>query len=660
MNGKNKLFACDFETTVYEGQTSTEVWSAAFGELFQDEVTVCKSINDFFEYFKALNESVTLYFHNAKFDGNFILAYLFNQGYSTAICKPSEDTTTHYWLKEKEMPYNSFNCVISDRGVWYSIVIKTDKGKIIKILDSYKLLPFKLKEIGDSFKTKHKKLDMEYVGYRYSGCDISLKELEYIKNDILVLKEALEIFFSKGHTKMTIGSCCLSEYIKIFERERLDDFDKTFINLSAIKLTKEYGDNNADTYIRKAYKGGWCYLKKGCENKVYQHGLTCDVNSLYPSVMHSISGCGYPTGKPIFWKGNFIPNDAIKNNRYFFIRLKTRFYLKKNHLPTIQIKGNPLYVGKEWLESSDYYNKKDKRYYRFYYDYERIKHECIPELTLTMTDYYLLKEHYNLEDTEIISGCYFNSEIGLFDTYIDKYKEIKLTTKGAEKTLAKLFLNNLYGKFATSSDSSFKVPILGENGVVKFYSVIEHAKPTVNIAIGAAITSYARYFTITHAQENYKHFIYADTDSIHCNCDVSDLKKIDIDSKEFCKWKCECKWDSAIYVRQKTYIEHITHENEEKVTDAYYKITCAGLPDNCKNLMIMSLEGYNENSSINENYNFDLETIKKLKENEKEFIEEKRNITDFKVGITIPSKLKPHRIVGGVVLAEEDYIMRSA
>ena len=44
-------FACDFETTVYDGQDTTLVWSAAFAELFKNDVHVLGSIDDFFKYF---------------------------------------------------------------------------------------------------------------------------------------------------------------------------------------------------------------------------------------------------------------------------------------------------------------------------------------------------------------------------------------------------------------------------------------------------------------------------------------------------------------------------------------------------------------------------------------------------------------------------------
>ena len=40
------------------------------------------------------------------------------------------------------------------------------------------------------------------------------------------------------------------------------------------------------------------------------------------------------------------------------------------------------------------------------------------------------------------------------------------------------------------------------------------------------------------------------------------------------------------------------------------------------------------------------------------FIESFRNLTDFKIGLKVPSKLRPKRIPGGVLLVETTYEMR--
>ena len=544
--------------------------------------------------------------------------------------------------------------------MWYSIIVKV-KNHFIEIRDSLKLLPFSVKRIGESFGTKHKKLDMEYTGFRYAGCDITKEEQEYIANDVLVVKEALEIMFKQGHNKLTIGSCCLEEYKKIC-RSSLEiqlDYAEMFPNLYDFKIDKqEHKYDNAGDWLRKSYRGGWCYLVKGKENKIKTNGTTADVNSLYPSMMSSKSGNKYPIGLPKFWTGNFIPEEALKENMYYFVRIKTRFYIKDNYLPFIQVKGDLKYKGTESLEDSDVYNHENGQKYPYYIDKNGNIQQAKVELTLTMTDYQLIKDHYELVDFEIIDGCYFYSMVGIFDEYINKYAKIKKESKGALRELAKLFLNNLYGKMASSTDSSFKIAYVKDDKSIGFMQVVENEKKPGYIAIGSAITSYSRNFTIRAAQKNYygaekRGFIYADTDSIHCDLLPQEIKGIEVDDKEFCCWKLESCWDKAIFTRQKTYIEHVTHENLIPLDESkqYNNIKCAGMPKKCKDLFEISMQG---TADVNENWS----------DEEKEFLFDKdnnpivRDYSDFKVGLKVPDKLRPIRIRGGVLLVNTTYEMR--
>lgn len=656
-----RYFMGDFETTVYKGQVNTEVWASAVVELFSDKVTILHSIDETFDYLVSLNCNVVIYYHNLKFDGAFWLSYLLvDKKFTQAYDKIGDKETDVKWKQQFKMFNNTFKYSISDRGMWYSIVVKV-KNHFIEIRDSLKLLPFSVKRIGESFGTKHKKLDMEYTGFRYAGCEITKEEQEYIANDVLVVKEALEIMFKQGHNKLTIGSCCLEEYKKIC-RSSLEiqlDYAEMFPNLYDFKIDKqEHKYNNAGDWLRKSYRGGWCYLVKGKENKIKTNGTTADVNSLYPSMMSSKSGNKYPIGLPKFWTGNFIPEEALKENMYYFVRIKTRFYIKDNYLPFIQVKGDLKYKGTESLETSDVYNHENDDYFPYYIDKNGNIQQAKVELTLTMTDYQLIKEHYELVDFEIIDGCYFYSMVGIFDEYINKYAKIKKESKGALRELAKLFLNNLYGKMASSTDSSFKIAYVKDDKSIGFMQVVENEKNPGYIAIGSAITSYSRNFTIRAAQKNYygaekRGFIYADTDSIHCDLLPQEIKGIEVDEKEFCCWKLESCWDKAIFTRQKTYIEHVTHENLIPLDESkqYNNIKCAGMPKKCKNLFEISMQG---TADVNENWS----------DEEKEFLFDKdnkpivRDYSDFKVGLKVPDKLRPIRIRGGVLLVNTTYEMR--
>lgn len=654
---KFRVFSCDFETTVYKGQVNTEVWASACVELYTEDVVIFHSIAEQFEYFKQIDGNITAYYHNLKFDGSFWLSFLLvDLHFEQAYIKHNEEGTLGEWEDDRRMQNNTFKYCISEMGQWYSIIIKVN-NKFIYIKDSLKLLPFSVERIGESFKTKHKKLDMEYTGFRYAGCEITDEEKKYIANDVLVVKEALEIMFNEGHNSLTIGSCCLKEYKKIFGKDMYDNFYPDLISVELDKDTYSYA--NADAYIRKSYKGGWCYLVKGKENQIKTNGTTADVNSLYPSMMSSESGNKYPVGKPNFWKGNFIPDEALKFDRYYFVRIRTRFYIKPNYLPFIQIKDSYLYKGTEALESSDYYDPKTDKYYTKYKDIHGNICDTRVTITLTMTDFILMKEHYELVDFEILDGCWFFTEIGIFDEYIEKYKKIKMESKGALRELAKLFLNNLYGKMASNDDSSFKYAYVKQDGSLGFISVPANDKDVGYIPVGSAITSYARNFTIRAAQKNYhgvnsRGFIYADTDSIHCDLAPEEIVGITVHDKNFCCWKLESCWDIAIFTRQKTYIEHVTHEDLEPISDPYYNVKCAGMPQRCKNLFIESLtkEKYTD------------EEISVLTEEQRDFLIDtnnkpiKRTLEDFCIGLKIPGKLMPKRIRGGVLLVETTYEMR--
>lgn len=641
---KKKILVGDFETTVYKGQKDTQVWASAVVELYTEDAKVFGSIEDTWEYLLSLKSDVLIYYHNLGFDGTFWLCYLLGK---LKLKQAYEDLSTMdefkvKWIPNEDMPDGSIKYSISNMGKYYSITCFV-KGHYIEFRDSLKLLPFSVAEIGKAFKTKHQKLEMEYEGFRYPNCYISDEEKEYIKNDVYVVKEALEFMFEQKHDSMTIGTCCMKEFKQTYDKWT---YEEMFPDLKAIELDADkFGSKDVDEYIRRSYRGGWCYVVKGCENRIFKKGCVCDVNSLYPSVMHSSSGNAYPIGHPMFWKGNFIHPEALRDNMYYFVRVKTRFKLKKGMLPFIQIKNSGMYKSNEYLETSDF--KVNGKYYKGYIDKDGNKVDARPILTLTMTDYALFRKHYDVKDFEILDGCYFESRVGIFDDYINPWRDLKMKSTGAMRQLAKLFLNNLYGKMATNSCSSFKVVNIID-GKIDYDLVIEYEKKTGYIACGSAITSYAKNFTITNAQNNFTgsvnpKFVYADTDSIHCMCSREELVDVRIHPTDFNAWKCESYFDEAIYVRQKTYIEHITHEDEEPC-EPHYDIKCAGMGKRCKELMNISLSGGKVPADADEK--------------EKEFLETKRTLKDFKVGLKVPSNLKPHRIEGGILLEKFDYVMR--
>lgn len=517
------IFTADFEATT--DPLDCRVWAYALCEVGNtDNFIYGNCINDLMKFCREpVNH--TLYFHNLKFDGEFIFHWLFENGF-------------RHVTKRKELETNTFTTLISDKGQFYSLEIIFEKHNKevnkVKILDSLKILPFSVEDIAKGFNLPIRKLEIDYGKTREIGHKLTQQEINYIRNDVEIVARALKILFDENLTQMTQGSNALFDYKNIVGKKH---FEKWF-------PIPDY-----DYDIRQSYKGGFTYLNPKYKEIDIDNGIVLDVNSLYPSVMYYQP---LPYGEGIFFKGRY-EKDKIYN---LYVQMFTcQFELKENHIPTIQLKNNLSFMPTEYVTTS--------------------KGEDIT-LCLTSVDLELFLEHYDVYNIEWHSGWKFKSTIGLFKDYIDKWNAVKMesTINGnkAMRTLAKLMLNALYGKFALNPNVQSKIPYY-DNGIVKYRLGEKETRKPIYIPVGTFITAWARYKTITSAQKVYDRFIYADTDSLHLlgtempNC-------LEVDPVELGKWKHESTFTRARFLRQKSYIEEI---------DGELHITCAGMPDRCYN-----------------------------------------------------------------------------
>ena len=601
-----KIYAADFETTTGAiDPNKTRVWSFCVDEVGKYEPEIYGSIEDFFDFCKdpARGHKKRFYFHNLKFDGQFILYHLLNVlKFKTAIIGGE-------MLQPRKLINNECVYVISDVGQWYYIAFKIE-NILIEVRDSLKIMPFTLKQIGNSFCKRYKKTEMNYDDKSdLSQC--SPADIEYIKNDVLVLSEALSFLMQKNGEEspfkpihsLTIGGACLQE----FKNKNYGDNKNIMIGLNAFEVPFECDYKNADAYIRAAYRGGYCYVKKGIEGKTLnENGFTADVNSLYPFVMcQKYSGNVYPYGKGVFKEGKPTKEQIENPVFYFYMRVKVSFVLKSGYIPTIQKKNSFLYIQNAYLESSAMMDYKTGKY---------IGKPRMIEMTFSKEDWILFTEHYKILKIEYLDYILFQTAGGIFDFYIEEFAEIKRTSKGATRALSKLFQNNLYGQMAKSDNSSFKV-VKDTGGPLSFGIVENHNKKVVNIAIGAAITAKARFYQITNIQKNIDRFCYSDTDSLHCIGSPDDFIGR-IDDKEYGAYKIENEWKRAKFLRQKTYIEELN--------DGYLNICAAGMTPE-----------------------------------QKDIFRREHDFEDFKRGLTIKGgKLKPKAVEGGVILEEVDFTIK--
>ena len=527
-----KRFTADFETATWNPE-ETWVWAWALCDIEEPtHVEVGNSIDDFFKRIKK-EANPYIYFHNLKFDGEFILYYLMKNGFEH--------------VESKEKRNNTFSTLISDMGLFYQIEVYFEVGKKTKkvtFIDSLKIINQSVESMPKTFKIEENKLEIDYNAPREKGHILTGEEEAYIKNDVVIVAKALSYLFNMGLTKMTAGSNALSEYKEI---TRLNRFRSLYKPLNY----------EIDKDIRRAYRGGFTYLNPVYKNKEVKEGEVLDVNSLYPSVMYKEM---LPFGEPFFYEGEYQEDKVYP---LYIQRLTCSFKIKEGKIPTIQIKHSR-FVDNEYLTDSG---------------------EEPVALTLTSVDLKLFLEQYDVWDLHYESGWKFKAMRGLFTDYIDKWIKVKneATISGNKgiRQVAKIMLNSLYGKFATSLDVQSKIPYL-DGDIVKYKLGEKTTKDGVYLPMRAFITAYARDKTIRTSQaiKDYSSkkygidmYCYSDTDSIHTILPIEELKQFcEIDDVELGKWKHESHFERAKFIRQKTYLEEINGE---------IQITCAGLPQRC-------------------------------------------------------------------------------
>lgn len=504
-------------------------------------MTFGEDIDSFINYCSLINESSSFYFHNLKFDGEFIIHYLLTHGF------------VH--VNEKKLGVNQFSTIISDLNVFYCIKVKFKEEVIISFFDSLKLLNFSVEEVAKAFNLSIKKLEIDYKAKREKGHKITDEEKEYLKHDVMIMSLALEKMFEMKITRMTIASNAMNFFKDTISKKRFEEWFKPPLY---------------DKDLRQAYKGGFTYLNEIYRGKEVKEGIVLDVNSLYPSVMYYSP---MPYGEGIYFDGKYVP-DKLYN--LYIQNITCQFRIKKDMIPTIQIKNNLSFVPTEYLSSSN--------------------GESI-NLTLTNVDLKLFLEHYDIYDVSYNWGWKYKSSTKIFKSYIDYWNELKVkATKEGNKplrTIAKLMLNSLYGKFAASPEGRSKIPYL-DNNIVKYKLSELEERTAYYLPISIFITSWARDKTIRSAQAVYHRFIYADTDSLHL--EGTDIpENLLISDTELGKWKIESTFKRGKYLRQKCYIEDVVSpvdeiekfkkENPECLhlvsKDSIINIVCAGMPKGC-------------------------------------------------------------------------------
>lgn len=604
----NDVLVFDIEACAINNHSEMLTYSIAAISCFDDNDTMYW-YNDV-EYFldmllNAKCRSLKIYAHNCLYDIKpFILKFVEKYGNNEIeVNTYTKKEYDKYDKKEKEIRYRSYkhdelkpyqyNLRMKD-GIFYGLDIQTDNC-LIQFLDSYKIIPQSLQSACKSFLGLNLGKDgLDYNKERTLQDKLTKEELSYIYDDVYGLKHLVKLCCIDGFdvhgkhvkfTKITNSAQSMYDYKKTlmedyenklnqFTNEELYDYVDTRLLKTSYHSTKNNEEKLQllfeslypiqtcfmDNWLRLSYYGGLCTphyenVKKYSKMKD-KHGVVLDVNSLYPFVMKTFL---LPYGN-----GNYSDLPYCKMNKGYQEQLPLYcqdiiiydFEIKSDHMPFIQVKGNPYFNGREILKNN--------------IDNHGVKREL--HLRLCNPLYELLFENYNVKAYTLGGHIAFRGAYNLFDNYIDFWSYVKQTSTGVKRAVAKLRQNGLYGKFGMS----------GDNEITKFQNndgifTIEHTKEyyvsnSVYLPMATFITSYAKQYLVQAINSNYDRFMYCDTDSIHLYGSLDEVKGVKIGEKTYGYWDNEMCFDDFKYLSPKRYAER-------DVVTGEWTIKCCGLSD---------------------------------------------------------------------------------
>lgn len=541
---KSHMFVADFETcdsselsqTVVDGQNlyKQRVWLAGLKNLETMQSQTFTSLDDFMQVLlgRGNNQNKEVAFHNLRFDGSFIIPWLFANGYTSTQEKP----------QAKE-----FSVLVSEQNQWYSMTIQATKRRKVTIWDSAKLFPMPLEYMPDVYHTPTRKIQEDSAFYnrvRPEGYTPTEQELSYLENDLGVLAETINAHID------VVGI----RFKKTQASQAFHDFTKSF---PAWNLRFPPLDTEHDKEIRPAYWGGISYVPPSKAGKTYKGIGVMDINSSYP---HKASACKMPYGDVLKTTEGEHPDSS----KFWIADVLIRFTLKDNKVPCIPKKSITEQIPntkEKWLHDS----------------------EGIVRMKLNSIDYTTISWSYDFEVIKWIKSWHYKHRVHRELTkFIDTNNTIKVESKRKSKlaksieekrTLlsmsyrAKITNNSFYGKFGEEIIKESKTPYFDEEteGVTwlvdRVQELTDGKKKYLPVAI--AITAYGRQQLVELANALGDRFLYCDTDSVHYLTDggqeiiddLVDTGKLWLDPVELGAWDVEGYHEKGRFLRAKCYIE---------------------------------------------------------------------------------------------------------
>lgn len=555
------MFVADFETTDSEDLYMIDkdgneiynqrVWMAGFKNLETLKSTVFNNLDDFMTAIvsRGTNQNTEYAFHNLKFDGSYIVPWLFKNDYTVSTSKPHP---------------GQFSILVDDRNNWYTITIQVTKRRKVLIWDSAKLFPRPLAYLHEVYGTPTKKLHEDQTFYtkpRPLGYIPDEEDHRYFENDLQVPAETLRRHIELHGIRFKKTQASQSFY----------NFEQMF---KAWKFRFPALGNELDDFIRQAYWGGISYVPKDKAGKDHYDIGVEDINSSYPD---KAANKKLPYG-PVLKE--FGEGEHPDMSKFWITDALVSFKLKPHCLPCIPSKsiteGKPLEFDK-WMLDSGNGGQNIVRMKFSSIDYDTINmsydfhiHRFMGTVHWAQKIHREIAKFVNHNNTIKVNA----SKQAKVETDPDKVNELL-----AQRYSAKTDNNSFYGKFGEEVIKHGKTPYYEDEDITwltdREEEQSERSRKFLPVAI--AITAWGRQQLVIAANILGEDFLYCDTDSIHYL--MSGAYKLDKaeqdgliqrDTEKLGCWSFEAHVKRGRFLRAKCYMEELQ--------DGTVEATVAGLP----------------------------------------------------------------------------------
>lgn len=523
---KNPIYCADFETTSYqqyvvEGQTRVYLWKLTGVDNLIEQIGI--DMESFINFIISLG-SCDIYFHNLSFDGEFILWYLLENNYK---------------YDEEIKGDKTFKSIIDETGSIYSITIRHNQKCVTELKCSYKLFPKSISDIGKlvGIEKLNETHDYNEIKNYHSVDELPEEEIKYITNDVRIMVELIKYLQAKGVKGITMSTSAYKNWLQ----------DK--YSLCKNQMKKDTNEEIVEI-VRKSYRGGITKVNQKYTGLEFNDVISFDVNSLYPSVMYENP---MPIGEGKIYKS---VEEGRLDNRHLFIVVAFVQYAKVRT-------GQHAFIG----------NTSGFSYARKYSYDDELENKM---LYLWLDEFNLFKLVYDAQ-YEILKVVGWKKANYVFNDYIDRWYKVKENAKNdAERSLAKLMLNSLYGKFGMNDSRITKIPVEIDDKII--YHTMENNTTYYYKEVASYITSKARCKLASFMNRCGDNFLYCDTDSVYyIGHEIPDVFKDVVDAKKLGYWKYEGHYTRFKALKAKCYLKQLDDGTIER--------RIAGCPKECAELI---------------------------------------------------------------------------